>query len=88
MLEKTNGISARMVILNVIVTYGCNDMNIVETAELDGYTSVTREAVKAHALIADVVIGRQNRSVVVDATKLALVVRKIEVLVCTLMILI
>ena len=37
--------------------------------------------VEAHALIADVVVEKQKRSVTVDATKLALVVRIIEV--CT-----
>ena len=37
--------------------------------------------VGAHALIADVVVKKQKRSVTVDVTKLALVVRIIEV--CT-----
>ena len=36
--------------------------------------------VEAHALIADVVVEKQKRSVTVDATKLALVVRIIEVI--------
>ena len=35
--------------------------------------------VEAHALIADVVVEKQKRSVTVDVTKLALAVRIIEV---------
>ena len=34
--------------------------------------------VEAHALVADVVVDKQKRSVTVDVTKLALIVRIIE----------
>jgi len=88
-------------ILNV--TYGCNDLNLVETAdfpELDDIPQrqvTLREAARAQSVVSssgrqircacrgactdDVVVKKQKRSVTVDVTKLALVVRIIEV--CT-----